>query len=243
MDTEALVDRDIEEGRRLIQALDQAGIPVVAALWNFLPEESAWRLLIASPKVSEAGPRAAYVAIQDVLLESRIGLPLRRISAVGPDDPLITELRIFAGTDPAPFIGSMYLQKTVIGKTYVEGTYVYRAERIIGTSGTFVWSVTPDKARHLWTARRCKVTVEDGFFKTIEVEGFDWPQTHAKAGVNAHLGVLTNPEERHGETFGDVQRWTILGGRLRGVETVARGVRIEGYSAAPSSAGPAPAAR
>jgi hypothetical protein len=238
MDKEALVDREIEEGHRLVQALDQARVPVVAALWSFLPEEGVWRLLISSPKVSEAGPRAAYAAIQDVLLKSHIGLPLHRISAVGPDDPFITELRIFAGTDPAPFIGNTYLQKAVIGDMYIEGAYIYRAERIVGTSGTFeLWSVTPDKARKVWTARRCKVTVEDGFFKKIEVEGFDWPQTHARAGINAHLGVLTNPEERDGETFADVQRWRILAGRLRSVDTVARGVRIEGFSAAPSSAG------
>jgi hypothetical protein len=235
---EALVDRDIDEGRRLIQALDQAGFPLVAALWRFLALEGVWRRLIASPKVREAGPRAAYAAIQDVLRQSPIGLPLHRISAVGPDEPMVTELRIFAGTDPAPFIGSTYLQKAVIGDTYVEGAYIYRAQRILGQSGTFeLWSVAPDSTGKAWVARRCKVTVEDGFFKKIEVEGLNWPQTHARAGVNAHLGVLTNVEERAGEAFGDIQRWTILGGRLRSVDTVARGVRVEGLSAAPSSAG------
>jgi hypothetical protein len=238
MDKEAMVDREIDEGRRLIETLDRARFPVAAALWSYLPEEGVWRLLISSPIVKEAGPRVAYATIRDLLLKSDNAIPLRRISVVGPDDPLVTELRIFAGTDPAPFIGSTSIQRAAIGDAYIEGAYIYRAERIVGKSGTFeLWSVAPDKPRKIWVARRCKITFEDGFFKKIEGEGCDLPRTHASARVNTHLDVLANPEERDGETFGDVQRWIILRGRLRGVETLARGVRIDGYSASPSSAG------
>jgi hypothetical protein len=240
MDQTALVGQDVDEGRRLVQALDRAGFPVVAAFWSSFPEEGDWRLLIASPRVNELGPRGAYAAIQEVLRTSRIGLPLYRISAVSPDEPPVSELRLFAGTDPAPFIGGTYLQGTVLGDTYVEGAYVYRAERIIGQTGTFeLWSVAPDKSRKVWIARRGKVTVENGFLKKIEVQGFDWPQTLAKHGVNVHLGVLANPERRDGETYGDVERWTVLAGRLRRVETVAKGVRIEGFLEIPSAAGAA----
>lgn len=238
MDTESLVDREIDQGRRLVQALDQKGFPVVAALWSFLPEEGGWRLLIASPKVNEVGPRAAYAAIQDALLESHIDLPLYRISAVTPTEALVGELRIFAGTDPAPFLGSTYLQKAVIGDAYVEGAYVYRAERIIGTNGTFAfWSVAFNRPRKVWTAQRCKVTVEGGFFKKIDVEGTDWPQSHRGAGIDAYLEVLANPQVQDGEILGDVERWTIRAGRLRSVETVARGARVEGFvGSTPSSA-------
>jgi hypothetical protein len=100
--------------------------------------------------------------------------------------------------------------------------------------------VTFDKSRKVWTARPCKVITEDGFIKKIEVKGYDWPQTHARHGVNAHLAVLTHAEKRDGETYGDAQRWTILAGRLRGVETVARGVRIdlEGCPGTPAAIGP-----
>jgi hypothetical protein len=236
MDQTALVEHDIDRGRMLVQALDEAGFPIVAALWNFFPEAGVWRLVLASPKVSELGPLAAYAAIQEVLRQSAIGIPLHRTSAVGPDDPLVTELRIFAGTDPAPFMGGTYLLNAAVGDQYFEKAYVYRAERIIGQTGTFdLWCATPDKAHKVWTARRCRVRVEHGFFKQIEVEGFAWPQSQARTGINAHLGVLFNVEVRGGQTFGDVARWSIVGGRLRSVETVAREVRIEGYQEAPSS--------
>jgi hypothetical protein len=236
MDKTILVEEDISSGRSLIQALDRAGFPVVAALWNYLPEEGIWRLLIASPKVNERGPLATYEAIQEVLLRLPGGVPLHQISAVSPEDPFVTELRIFAGTDPAPFIGSTYLRSAAIGDGYVEKAYIYRAERIVGKTGSFeLWSVTPDRAHKAWMARRCQVDVEDGFFKEIHVEGFDWPQSQAKNGINAHLGVLINPEHRGAQTFGDVVRWTIFGGRLRSIETLARGVRIEGFQETSSS--------
>src|SRR4051794_12127844 len=105
MDQATLVERDLEEGRRLVQALDAAGFPVLAALWSFSSEEGDWWLVIASPRVTELGPRAAYTQIQGVIRSAGIHLPLMRISAVPPDDPLVLELRIFAGTEGAPFVG------------------------------------------------------------------------------------------------------------------------------------------
>jgi hypothetical protein len=66
-----LVESDTEQGRRLIEALDQGGFPVVAAFWSFFPDGDLYRLVIASPVVDEKGPREAYTKIQEVLhLES-----------------------------------------------------------------------------------------------------------------------------------------------------------------------------
>jgi len=101
--------------------------------------------VIASPRVSELGPRQAYATIQDALLKAHLDLPLSRISAVSPDDePLVSALRIFAGTDPAPFLGGNLLPQGSGRDLYVEGAYVYRAERLLGKTGTFdLWCVAP----------------------------------------------------------------------------------------------------
>ena len=53
MDHTALVDRDIDEGRKLVQALDAEAFSVVAALWYFFSDEDVWRLIIASTKVAD----------------------------------------------------------------------------------------------------------------------------------------------------------------------------------------------
>ena len=233
MDKTTLVEKDIDEGRRLIQTLDQAGFPVTAALWSYLPEAVAWRLLIASPKVRLLGPRATYAIIQQQLLKAAIDIPLYCITVVSPEEHLIAELRIFADTDPAPYLGGTYLVGAVLGDVYLEKAYLYRAERIIGKTGTLsVWLVVLDKARKVWTARLGKITSEDGFIKKIETEGFPWPQNHTRHGITGHLGVLANWEVQNGKTFGDVARWIILDGRLRSIEAVAQHVPIEGLESA-----------
>lgn len=228
MDQTPLVDRDIEVGRRLIEALDRAGDPPAAALWKYIPEERDWRLVLASVWTAARGPRKAYEAVQGVLRSAGIDLPLDRISVVESDDHLITELRIFAGTDGAPFIGGTFLHGTMVGDAFLDAAFIYRAERIIGQSGTMnLTAATRDRARKVWVARRAKVTVEKGFFKKIEVEGYDWPQMQTRDGINARLGILTNVAHRGNSARGDVERWTIRGGRLRGIDTVAKGVRVE----------------
>ncbi|WP_439629868.1 hypothetical protein [Gemmata sp.] len=242
MDQTPLVDRDIGAGRRLIEALDRAGVPLTAALWKYIPEERDWRLVLASSWVRERGPRKAYEAVQELLRTDGIDLALHRVSVVESDDHLVTELRIFAGTDGAPFVGGTFLHGAMVGDAFVDAAYVYRAERIIGQSGTVnLTAATHDRARKVWVARLAKVTVDKGFFKTIEVEGFDWPQMQTRDGINAHLGVLTNVSHRADATLGDVERWTIRGGRLRGVDTVAKGVRVENAPAAPRAAEQTPA--
>jgi hypothetical protein len=231
MDKVPLVDRDIDAGRRLVQALDQAGFPVVAALWNYIPEADDWRLVIASPRVTELGERAAYSAIQEASYTAQVNLPLFNVSALAPEEPPVEAFRIGAGTDPAPFLGGTSYRRTVVGDTYVEGAYVYRAEHLIAPNGTVeLWVAVRDRSRKVWTAHRCKVTAEDGIVKKVEVEGCHWPQRHVKGGVSARLTVLTNPEKRGDKTVGDVRRWHIVAGRLQSIETVARGVRIEGYA-------------
>jgi hypothetical protein len=227
---EILVGQFVENGRRLIEGLDQAGFPVIAAFWRFLPEAEEWRLFIASPKVNELGPLAAYATIQEALAQHQIDLPLHRVSVVSPEEPFVTDLRIFAGTDPEPFIGKDYLQNIVVGELYIEGAYVYRAERIIGKSGTLdLWLAKPDKSHKVWTALHAKAIFKDGFVKNIELESGDWPITHAKNGINAHLAVISNVEERQGKVFGNVDKWTILGGRLRRIVTAARDVPLQDY--------------
>jgi hypothetical protein len=231
MDKTVLVDRDVDDGRRLIEALDQKGFPVVAALWRYLPEQELWRLFIATPVVDEKGPRAAYEMIQGVISELRTeNLPLEVVSVVSPKDPLITEFRLFAGTEGSPKIAGIHFVKSTVGEIYVDNAYLYRAERIIGQSGTTnLWVARPEKGRRVWKAYRAKITARDGFLVKVEVEGTVWPQTAFRNGVNIHLGVVTNVALDNGQVFGDVAKWTIIDGRLRSVENVATRVLLEGY--------------
>ncbi|SFL51085.1 hypothetical protein [Methylobacterium pseudosasicola] len=56
MDKTSLVDEDIEVGRRFVAALEEAGLPVAAAMWFKRSSYDTWMLGIASPNVQVYGP-------------------------------------------------------------------------------------------------------------------------------------------------------------------------------------------
>jgi hypothetical protein len=223
-----LVDSDTEQGRRLIEALDQVGFPVVAAFWSFFPDGDLYRLVIASPVIDDKGPREAYTKIQEVLHQLNLpDLTLDNITVLSPYDPLVIDVRLSQATDGAPYFARAHLVR--VGSGPPNHAYLYRAERIIGASGVFrIWTATPDKGRKVWIAKLGTLTTENGFLKKLEVNGTDWPQT--KHGINASVNIVSRIEKRDGHTFGDVEKWTILAGRLRNVQNVATDVKLEGLT-------------
>lgn len=229
MDQTTLVERDIEAGQRLIRALDEAGYPVVAALWYYLAEEGEWRLMIASPRVNTDGPISVYTEIQRVLTAESIPLPLVQVSAVEDDNPVVTAFRLFAGTDGAPFLGGVPYSRTSVGDQFVIQAYLYRAERIVGFSGTKdVVVAIREPSSKVWRAYQGVLTFQNGTFADLAVDGYSWPVKRTKAGLNMHLDVLEHVQMKKGQATGDVSRWTVIHGRLRSVNKVATGVRIEG---------------
>jgi hypothetical protein len=60
MDQGALVEGQVDEGRKLIERLSRSHFDVTAALWIKDGEEGQWLLYIASKVVDDKGLRAAY---------------------------------------------------------------------------------------------------------------------------------------------------------------------------------------
>jgi hypothetical protein len=128
-----LVERDIEDGRRLLLTLDQINLPsggfrVSAALWLFSGDPPEWRLIIATPSVDHLGFRSTYSAIQKVLdsLSPDTGLTLENISIVKPGDSLVRTLgrtlRVGQG-------GGVRFARNTVGDTYIEDSYIYKLSR------------------------------------------------------------------------------------------------------------------
>jgi hypothetical protein len=126
MDTTALVEKGIPEGKRLIEALDKADFQVQAAIWFYFTDSGEWRLLIASPFVEKNGPMKAYNSVQGVLekLSPPPGISLKDISVVSPKHHLITLLRRAIGTGPG--ISGIRFTRNVINNTLIEDAYIYR---------------------------------------------------------------------------------------------------------------------
>jgi len=122
MATAALVNRDIEIGRRIVAALTRANVPVTVYLWAFVSEE--WLFIIATPLVDSKGPLAAYDQVNRAL--QRVGIladiPRQMIFLMSPNDP---ELRALEKESKAVSQEAFRVVNASIAGRFVEDAYLY----------------------------------------------------------------------------------------------------------------------
>jgi len=132
MYTETLVDKDITDGRKLIDALQEAGVQVTAALWYFATEMNEWRLMIQLPLSEQFHPRIASEKIEKVRrsLGPDFHLPLRKIAVQSQYSPLVNIVRKIVkknGRQPEGFhyVGQRVALQERVGVDFIEDAYVY----------------------------------------------------------------------------------------------------------------------
>jgi hypothetical protein len=128
MGAAVLVTGAIQEGSRLLKALDEAGIDVRSAMWLYDPDADRWRLVLAMPLVDERGPAAAFAHIQRAL--NQIGpsdVRLQEISVVSPKDQTIRAVRGLINTGPGPAVSQVRLVQNAVGSVLIEDALVYRS--------------------------------------------------------------------------------------------------------------------
>ena len=86
-----LVKDDVENGRRILDMLENRRLlQITAAFWFHYEEENEWKLVIVSPDVSDIGPKELYTRISTLLHDlandpkEPIQFPLRGIRLVSP---------------------------------------------------------------------------------------------------------------------------------------------------------------
>ncbi|GDZ92413.1 hypothetical protein PA905_01080 [Planktothrix agardhii CCAP 1459/11A] len=94
MATATLVNQEIEEGQRLIDALNTAGLSVHSALWLYASEPEIWHLALALPVYDDIGSLKTYGQILSVFREVKPELKIdwTAIVAVSPNGELIQGL-------------------------------------------------------------------------------------------------------------------------------------------------------
>ena len=125
MGTSTLVSYDIENGKEVIDALDQDGKGPNVALWAKLPDYENWRLVIASDRLDQSSSRTGYSEINAAL--EKAGIPIRREPSIflrPMDNPMIQALRgVFSS---AADTYGMRLGGQGFGDQYLEDAFVYR---------------------------------------------------------------------------------------------------------------------
>ena len=125
MDNATLVKPDIEAGRQLLRGLDDANFGVQAAFWFYREESEEWRLYIATPRVAQLGPRAAYAKVLDVLKNTGIqGIDLSRVSVVDVTDGLVTILGFAVKTNSG--IVDIDFNGNSVNGVYIRAAHIYR---------------------------------------------------------------------------------------------------------------------
>lgn len=123
MDKTALVSFDIENGQRVLDALEQDGKSADVALWAVLPEYEDWRLVLAS---KDLDPRYSGISeMNGALRKANFGWNNRpTIFLRSMSEPFIQELRkVFSEADDTY---GMRLGGQKFGDQYIEDGFVYR---------------------------------------------------------------------------------------------------------------------
>lgn len=129
MGTATLVDQEIQDGKRLIDALNQAGLSVNSALWLYLPEKETWRLMLTSPIFDKEGPLETYKEIISVFnkVQPELKINWLNLVAVSPQNKLIQGLRKLQQDWNLNLLRKRLTNYTV-NHIYIDDAYIYQIE-------------------------------------------------------------------------------------------------------------------
>ncbi|WP_019487647.1 MULTISPECIES: hypothetical protein [Kamptonema] len=127
MGTATLVSQEIEEGQRLIDALNAADLSVDSALWIYALEPETWRLMLTSPLHDRKGSLKTYEEILSVFRQVKPDLKIdwTGIVAVSPKDELIKGLRQLQQQSNLNLSGKRLTNNMVNGR-WIEDAYIYQ---------------------------------------------------------------------------------------------------------------------
>jgi len=125
MGTQSLVSFDIENGERVVDALDKAGKPPNVAIWAKLPDYEDWRLVIASDRLDQSSEFSGYSEINEAIRKA--GIPFHRKPTIflrPMNNPMIQALRSAYASMSDNY--GMRLGSQMFGDKYLEDAVVYR---------------------------------------------------------------------------------------------------------------------
>ena len=122
MDKTALVGPDIEEGRKFLALVTDAGVPLKAALWHWEESVDRWSLELVTEMVDTEGPKAVYRLLDNALrnAEHRPEIDLLNVSLLSPKWTFPKSLR-----RELPKTRDLIVARHRIGDDMVDKGYIY----------------------------------------------------------------------------------------------------------------------
>ncbi len=127
MATATLLNYEIEEGKRFLDALNEAGLSIDSSLWIYESERELWQLMLTSPLCNTGGTLKAYEAILKVFrqVEPALKIDWTSLVAVGPKHELIEGLRQLQCQFNLDFSGRRIVNN-MVDRMLIEDAYVYQ---------------------------------------------------------------------------------------------------------------------
>ena len=139
MAEKSLVDRDIDFGKRVVTALDQAedaDMHPTAALWFSFPDEDVWRLVLAVPAMRKQNPQEVYAKLIGLLSGNVVGdMSVESVGLTAPESPLLNLLSVAIQTPPDAIVGIRFTNNVINGQL-IPDAYIYRLSRDAPAAGT-----------------------------------------------------------------------------------------------------------
>lgn len=131
MDQIALVERQIEDGRKLLEHLEHTGFRVAAAFWVNATDADRWCLYIASPVADEEGRAAAYRLVYPAIrqMPEPFWIEPYEVKLIEQKSPVaqavLAALRGHHGRGPIRYGGAR------LGPMNVEAAYLYPTPTVV----------------------------------------------------------------------------------------------------------------
>jgi hypothetical protein len=124
MDTELLVDNQIEDGRRIVAQLVDAAIDVTVAFWIKTSDEGLWFLYIGSKLLDSTTTSDAYRRVYSCLSQiPDVAVGLSEIKLVNPTSPIARDAIAIRDRRPAR-LPTRY-HGNHLGNVSIEEAYIY----------------------------------------------------------------------------------------------------------------------
>jgi hypothetical protein len=125
MDSELLVVPQIDDGRRLVDALTTSGFDLSVALWVWPADDGSVQLYIASPEFGDAaGFGRAYAAVYTAMSRlPDLSVTLADLTLVTPDHPVAAAAIRVRAQNPSPL--PIRYRGPTLGGMAIEEAYIY----------------------------------------------------------------------------------------------------------------------
>jgi len=127
MDTDTLVEKRIDDGRKLVDELAQSGFKATAAFWLKASDDGKWNFYLVSPVVDAGGLGKAYRLLHP-LVRARpqpIWIDPLEIKLIGPSNPSAREVLSIHSRIRGPHVSPLSWGGTKLGNMSIEGAYLY----------------------------------------------------------------------------------------------------------------------